>query len=87
MSLAQGKKKWRLKLLMAMLVALAALFGWMIIEANVIHVEFADVYLEDLPEAFQGTRILYLSDLHVSNLCPPDKAAALVNQLQPLQTG
>ncbi len=55
------------------------------VEANVVRIEYADVYLSDLPEAFEGTRMLFLADLHIGNLCPPEKAAALVNELQALK--
>lgn len=67
------------------LTALLLLVGYMALEANTVRVEYADVYLSDLPEAFDGTRILFLSDIHVGNFCPPDKAAALVNELASLK--
>jgi predicted MPP superfamily phosphohydrolase len=67
------------------LAALVLLTGYMALEADMVHVEYADVYLSGLPAAFDGTRVLFLSDLHVSNLCTPEKAAALVNQLQALK--
>ncbi len=76
-------RRWRIAALI--LLALALLAGYMALEAGVVRVEYADVYLADLPEAFSGTKILFLSDLHVCNLCSPEKAAALVNQLQALK--
>jgi predicted MPP superfamily phosphohydrolase len=78
-----SKKRWRI--LALALVLLALLVGYMALEADVVRVVYADVYLSDLPKAFEGTRILFLSDLHVSNICAPEKAAALVNQLQALK--
>ncbi len=83
----QGQRR-RGRRFRAVLIALAALLllaGYMALEADVVRVEYADVYLRDLPEAFSGTKILFLTDLHVSNICAPEKAAALVNQLQALK--
>jgi len=79
----RAKRRWRVAALV--LLAIALLLGYMALEAGVVRVEYADVYLSDLPEAFSGTRILFLSDLHVGNLCAPEKAAALVSQLQSLR--
>lgn len=67
------------------LAALLLLTGYMALEANVVRVEYADVYLKDLPASFEGTRVLFLSDLHVGNFSSPEKAAALINQLQALK--
>jgi len=79
----KGKRRWRIALLV--LLAFVLLAGYMALEADVVRVEYADVHLTDLPEAFSGTRILFLSDLHVGNLYAPDKTAALVEQLQALK--
>lgn len=79
----KAKKRWRI--LALVLIALMLLVGYMALEADVVRVVYADVYLSDLPKAFEGTRILFLSDLHVGNFCPPEKAAALVDQLQELK--
>jgi len=82
----QRKGKGRLWRAVAIsLLAVLLLIGYMALEADVVRVEYADVHLSDLPEAFNGARVLYLSDLHVCNLCPPEKAAALINQLQALK--
>ena len=79
----KGKRHWRILALALILPVL--LVGYMALEADVVRVVYADVYLSDLPKAFEGTRILFVSDLHVDNFCPPEKAAALVNQLQALK--
>ena len=79
----KGKRRWRILALALILPVL--LVGYMALEADVVRVVYADVYLSDLPKAFEGTRILFVSDLHVDNFCPPEKAAALVNQLQALK--
>ncbi len=79
----KGKRGWRV--FAFILAALLLLAGYMVLEADTVRVEYADVYLSDLPEAFDGTRILFLSDIHVDNFCPPEKAAALVNELGSLK--
>ena len=77
------KRGWRaIALILASFLLIA---GYMALEANTVRVEYADVYLSDLPEAFDGTRILFLSDIHVDNFCPPEKAAALVNEMGSLK--
>ena len=82
MNRPQGRP-WRA--LALVLLALALFLGYMAMEAGVVRVVYADVYLSGLPAAFDGARVLFLSDLHVSNLSSPEKAAALVNQLQALR--
>ena len=81
----ERKKKRGWRAVAFMLAALLLLTGYMALEANTVRVEYADVYLSDLPEVFNGTRILFLSDIHVDNFCPPEKAAALVNELGSLK--
>lgn len=76
-----GKK--RLFALAAALIC--CLLLWMAAESHIVRVESADVYLSDLPAAFDGTSVLFVSDALVGNFCPPEKAAALVNQLQALK--
>ena len=84
MGRSREKPKKRGRVLALVLIALALLIGYMAIEADVVRVEYADVFLSDLPSAFDGTRVLFLSDLHVDNFCAPEKAAALVAQMQAL---
>ena len=65
-------------------LAVLALAVCMAVEASVVRVEYADVYLSDLPEAFDGTRVLFIADIHVDHFNPPERAAALVTRLQAL---
>jgi len=81
----RGKSHRPWRALALVLLALALFLGYMATEADVVRVVYADVYLSGLPAAFDGTRVLFLSDPHVSNLSSPEKAAALVNQLQALK--
>ena len=78
----KGKQRWRTALFVVL--ALALLFGYMALEGDVVRIRYADVTLADLPEAFNGTRVLFLSDIHLGNFTSPEKSAALIAQLQSL---
>lgn len=73
-----------LKILTLLALCMALLIGYMAVEAAIVRVEYADVYLNDLPAEFDGTRILFLSDLHVDHFNSSERAAELVNRLQTL---
>lgn len=68
------------------MLAFAALLliwaGWMLVCANVVVVRRAEVYLRDLPPAFEGKTILYVSDIDISGADGAKKAGRLVMQLQ-----
>ena len=57
----------------------------MIVQGNVIAVRCVELPLRDLPPAFEGTTLVYLSDLHMTTLSPPGKMAALMKQLEKIQ--
>ena len=46
--------------------------------------ETAQVYLKDLPEAFDGVTVLLLTDLHVGAFASGDETAGLMDELQNL---
>lgn len=64
---------------------LAVLLVWMYGEASVVRVNFATLPLDCLPASFEGTKILYLSDLHINSLNSVDKVSALMDELMFLQ--
>lgn len=66
---------------LAMAALCMALYGFMYAQARVVNVEYADVYLKDLPAAFEGTRILYLSDLHIAGESDALRTRQLMDQL------
>lgn len=89
---AKPKKKQprgrRKRMLPAVLLAIALLgcgFGWMAGSAQLAHLKYADVYLQDLPAAFDGTRVLYLSDISVRNKLDDMASQHLVRKLNDLQ--
>ena len=67
------------------LLLLAALLAWMYGEAGVVRLNFATLPLDSLPASFEGTKILYLSDLHINSLNSVDKVSALMDELMILQ--
>lgn len=66
------------------LVACAAVLA-MHISASVVHVQYAQVYLQDLPAAFEGTKLLFVSDIHLMGVNTPQRAAKLMESLAQLQ--
>ena len=66
-------------LMVALTLACAA------VQANMVLVRRAEVTLEDLPQAFDGTTILYASDIDLCGINTPQKSGALFRQLQSLR--
>ena len=66
------------------LVACAAVLA-MHISASVVHVQYAQVYLQDLPAAFEGTKLLFVSDIHLMGVNTPQRAKKLMESLAQLQ--
>lgn len=64
---------------------LIALLCVMIAEGNIVRVIETDLPLRDLPYAFDGVRIVYVSDIHLTTLNPLSKVKALLEQLEALQ--
>lgn len=59
--------------------------GWMHLNARIVHVRYADVYLDDLPASFDGTTILFIADVDACGLNAPRSAAAAIQRLQALE--
>lgn len=62
-------------------VASLLLLIWMLIEGSAVRLKSATLAVDDLPAAFEGTRILYVSDLHINSLNSVDKINALMDEL------
>lgn len=83
---AQKRRRRALPVLLLALMLALGFFGWMAGSARVTRVRYADVYLPDLPPAFSGTTLMYVSDLNIRT--PGDAAAcrrlmASLGQMQP----
>ena len=63
------------------LLCLAALVFAMAVRADLIQVLCVELPLPDLPAAFEGTRIVYVSDIHLTTLNSQRKVNALFEQL------
>lgn len=74
--------KWLMKLT---LTFIAALLIFMYLQAGVVQLKSATLPLRHLPEAFIGTKVLYLSDLHINTLNSVDKVNALMDELMRLK--
>ena len=65
-------------------VLAAFLIAWMLIEGSSVRLKSATLAVDDLPSSFSGTRILYLSDLHINSLNSVEKVGRLMDELQKL---
>lgn len=59
--------------------------GFMLLNACCLHLMRATVFVEDLPPAFEGTTVLYASDIDLGGLNTPRRAAEAFNRLRVLQ--
>jgi len=73
-----------LPVLLIVVLGIGSLFGWMHINASLIHLKFADVYLEDLPVQFENTRILFVSDLNIRNAADAKACERTMDKLNEL---
>lgn len=62
-----------------------ALLLWMAGEGSTVQLSAATLPLSSLPAAFDGTRVLYLSDLHINSLNSVNKVNALIEELAGLE--
>lgn len=69
----------------AVLLALVATAGIGFLNASLLRIRRAEVVLSDLPVSFDGTTLLYASDIDLCGLNTPARAGLLFNQLQSLQ--
>ena len=74
---------WRIGVAALGLIALGA--GALHLNARIVHVRYAEVALEDLPASFDGTKILFASDIDLCGLNTPARAADAVMKLQNLR--
>jgi len=59
--------------------------GWMHFQARLTHLKQAELYLEDLPAAMDGTTLLYLSDLNIRSAADRHACTRLMKQLSRLE--
>lgn len=74
-----------LKIILALVIGIGALFGYAALNANIVHVRYAEVVLNDLPKAFDGCKLLFVSDVDMCGINSPEKSAKLMGRLQALK--
>ena len=79
------RRPWALLIFLCLAAILLALCGYMHVKARTVHIRYAAVWLEDLPEAFEGCRILYMSDIDLQGANRPGTAGKLLERLRALQ--
>lgn len=81
----RGRGGWiALGVIGVMALMLGGLMGYGALNANTVHVRHASVAVEDLPAAFEGKSILFVSDIDLCGWNTPEKAGKLFNRLQAL---
>ena len=71
-------------LLIALILA-GGFFGWMAASASIVRVRNAELYLPDLPPQFEGTKILYISDVNIRNSADEASSRRLLRKLEAIQ--
>ena len=79
------KKRTSRAAVLAVAALCVVLYGFMYAQSRVVNVEYADVYVKDLPDAFEGTKLLFLSDIHISGASDVQRTRDLMAQLQALK--
>ena len=74
-------------MLPALLIAfllIGGFFGWMSLSASIVRMCPAEVYLPDLPAQFDGTTILYISDVNIRTAADAEASEQLLEKLESL---
>lgn len=69
---------------MLVIFLLGGFFAWMAGSAHVTRLRYAQVYLEDLPAAFDGTTLLFISDVDICNAADSAASVKLMKKLNEL---
>ena len=68
-----------------LLIVPVLLVLWMYVQAHLVHVEYTTVYLKDLPAAFDGTTLLYVSDPLIASASDADHTRKIIRELTAAQ--
>ena len=77
----RGRRRTARPVLLLAVFLVGGLLGWMHMAATVTHVRYADVYLEDLPAAFEGTTLLYISDINIRSSAEAEECSRMMDNL------
>lgn len=78
------RSRWGWRIALIFLALLALLVGWMHVSARTVHVRRAEVRVPDLPAAFEGTTILFASDIDLCGVNTARQTERLFDELQSL---
>jgi len=79
------RRRLGLKLAAAALLAALVALGFMALNAATLHLRRAEVFVPDLPPAFEGLRILYASDIDICGINTPERAADAILRMKALE--
>lgn len=79
------RRKWGWRIALILLALPVLLAGWMHIAARTVHVRRAEVRIADLPASFDGTTILFASDIDLCGVHTAAQADRMFAQLQSLE--
>lgn len=80
----RGRRRGIMPALLLVVLGIGSFFGWMHLNASLTHLKYAEVYIEDLPEQFEGTRLLFVSDVNIRNAADAAASKKVMNKLQSL---
>ena len=78
-----AKRRHPVRRLFALL--LCAFLVWCAVDASIVRLEVTDVTLADLPSAFDGLRVVFVSDLHIGAFNSVNRVTDLMRQLSVLE--
>jgi predicted MPP superfamily phosphohydrolase len=74
-----------LKIIAVITAALLLFIGYAALNANIVHVRYAQITVRDLPAVFDGTKLLFVSDIDLCGINSPEKSAKLFERLQAIK--
>lgn len=78
------KSRWGRWIALIPAAILLSFFLFILVSARIVRVRYADVTLSDLPTAFEGTTVLYVSDIDVCGINTVSSVNRLFDRLQSL---
>lgn len=82
--LKRRHSKWTKVIVLLVLMVICIFLGLMYGNASITHLRYAQVYLEDLPEAFNGTKLIFISDFNIRNANEERACERMMQKLQSL---
>lgn len=81
----RGRRSIAATALLLAVLLIGGFFGWMRLNGEIVHLKFAEVYLEDLPAGFDGATMLYISDFNIRSEAEGKNCARMMQKLSALQ--